>query len=121
MSEKHNKHEDECVIPGPILPNGNRVCAHLKSDRTIDFGEMGSFSDGACIPDSALLLEPRDDAPVFDIIGSVEDLKRQALTRCSEQKDQNEQAGPHDGPAMINSKAYRQGWDAIFGKNSAAN
>jgi hypothetical protein len=83
------------VIPGPAVPGGN-LCMRHSADHTMKVGMMGPVQDGAPLPDSAVLLEKRDGADVYDVVGSVADMRSAK------------------GPAKVTSESYRSGWDAVF-------
>lgn len=59
---------------------------------------MLPLEEGKSLPDDAMLLEQRKGSPVYDVIGSVEEMKK--------------------GPSKVNSPAFKRGWDNIFGKTT---
>jgi hypothetical protein len=87
---------DEFVIPGPPLPGGARMCLHHGTDHTVRTGVMKPMEDGKPIEEDAILLEQREGTGLYNVVGSVSDLKK--------------------GPSKVNSPAFRDGWDRIFGK-----
>jgi len=87
---------DEFVIPGPSLPGGARMCLHHGTDHTIRTGVMKPMEDGKPIEEDAVLLEQREGTGLYNVVGSVSDLKK--------------------GPSKVNSPAFRNGWDRVFGK-----
>lgn len=87
---------DEFVIPGPPLPGGARMCMHHGTDHTTRIGVMKPMVDGRPIEENAVLLEPREGTGLYNVVGSVSDMKK--------------------GPSKVNSPAYKKSWDRIFGK-----
>jgi hypothetical protein len=87
---------DEFVIPGPQLSGGARMCLHHGTDHTTRIGVMKPMEDGKPIGEDAVLLEQREGTGLYNVVGSVSDLKK--------------------GPSKVNSPAFRSGWDRIFGK-----
>lgn len=88
----------DVAIPGPELPNGDRLCiAHHNHETRI--GVLQKMRPGEPLPDHAHLVSPIEGTPMYEIGESVADLKRGGK-----------------GPAKVNSKAYREGYDRIFGK-----
>lgn len=87
---------DEFVIPGPPLPGGARMCLHHAEDHTVRPGVMKPMEHGKPIEEDAMLLEQREGTGLYNVVGSLSDLKK--------------------GPSKVNSPAFKEGWDRIFGK-----
>jgi hypothetical protein len=87
---------DEFVVPGPQLPGGARMCLHHGVDHTVRAGVMKPMEDGKPIEEDAVLLEQREGTGLYNVVGSVSDLKK--------------------GPSKVNSPAFKSGWDRVFGK-----
>lgn len=105
-----NKNNKEFVIAGPQLSNGNNVAIYHHSDRSISTGELINNQDGKPLSDDAILVQNRKGTPIFDVVGSVRDMKHFASEPIVEHST--------SGPAMVTSDLYRNGWDNIFGKKS---
>jgi len=88
------------VIPGPALPNGDRICVAHKDGHQLEAAVLHHAKPGEPMPDDAVLVSPMEGTPYYEIGESVADLKR----------------GASKGPSRVNSKAFRDGWDGIFGK-----
>lgn len=86
----------EYVIPGPEMPNGDRLVLHHHADHSFTSGVMRQTPDGRPLRDDAVLVEPREGTPYYNVVGTVAELKK--------------------GPSKVNSPAFKRGWDNIFGK-----
>lgn len=86
---------DEFIIPGPHLPDGSRMCLRHAPDHGVRQGVMRPLENGRPLSEDAVLLEPREGTPFYNIVGSVADMKK--------------------GPSKVVTNAYRKGWDAVFG------
>jgi hypothetical protein len=91
---------DEYVLPGPTLPNGNQLILHHHEDHTITHGVIRPRREGAPLDDSTILFEPREGTPLYNVVGTVGELKRGEVRK---------------GPSKAVSNAYRKGWDSVFG------
>lgn len=87
---------------GPELPGGFRPFVRHTADHTIQAGVMKKIEEGEPIYDNALYLKPIE-GDRFEVVGTF-------------QKDASSTA--KSGPAKVNTKAYRDNWDNIFGKKS---
>lgn len=87
---------DEFIIPGPHLPDGSRMCLRHAPDHGVRQGIMRPLESGRSLSEDAVLLEPREGTPFYNIVGSVADMKK--------------------GPSKVVTNAYRKGWDAVFSK-----
>jgi hypothetical protein len=90
-----NSDNDDFVIPGPPLSNGSNICIRHSADHSLQIGEMRPLKKES-LSDDTILLFPREGSHVYNVIGSIGDLKK--------------------GPLMVNSQAYKNGWESIFGK-----
>jgi hypothetical protein len=95
-----NCNNEDFVIPGPQLPNGNSICIRHSADHSLTLGEVHPVKEGEPLHDDAVLLKHRENSGVYDIIGSVGDMK----------------AGK---PSMVNSQQYKDRWESIFGGRTA--
>lgn len=86
---------DEYVLPGPTLPNGNQLILHHHADHTVTPGVLKPNREGVPLDDSTIIVEPREDSPLYSVVGTVGELKK--------------------GPSKVVSNAYRKGWDNVFG------
>lgn len=92
--------DDDFVVPGPPLPNGNNICIRHAADHSLSLGEVHAVKEGEPIHDDAVLLHRREGSGVYDVVGSVGDMK----------------AGK---PSMVNSQQYKDRWESIFGGRTA--
>ena len=90
---------ENVVIAGPELPNGGRICIHHDGEHGVSMGEMHPLEHGVPLPDDAVLVSHRH-GNVYDVGESVESMKK--------------------GPSQVSTKAYRDGYDRIFGKKTDA-
>lgn len=108
MSEDDKKgpchHDGHYLIPGPELPNGDRLCVEHKEGHELRAGVMHMAKEGEPMPDDAVVIKPMEGTPFYEVGESVADLKAGA-------------AGAK-GPAKVNSAAFRDGYDRIFGKRA---
>jgi hypothetical protein len=88
---------------GPELPGGFRPFVRHTSDHTIQTGVMKKIEEGEPIYDNAMYLKPLDGNR-FEVVS---ELRKDA------------EATTKSGPAKVNTKAYRDNWDGIFGKKTA--
>lgn len=103
--EPHGCDGDEFVIPGPPLPNGGRACIHHAEDHTVRPGVLMPMEEGKAIPDNAMLLEAREGTNLYNVVGSIASMKEERQER--------------KGPSKVNSRAFKNGWDNIFGVTKA--
>ena len=101
-----NKYDNEYVIAGPSLPNGNNAAIYHHNDNSISFGEIGARADGKSLSDDTILVQNRQGTSFFDVIGSVGEMKHPSTEECLK-----------SGPAMVASDEYRAGWDQTFKNN----
>jgi hypothetical protein len=95
----------EFVTLGPSLPDGS-VMAVKSSDDGIQFGTLHKINEGDSLLGKDLVrLSPVDNLPLYEMEhiydGSIPDQK-------------------NSGPSMVNSRAYRDGWDNIFGNKKSS-
>lgn len=94
--------EDFAVLGPPADGGGQYVLRHL-SDCSWQAGVLRPLEDGKPVHGEIVCLRPREDGgPGY----AVESVNAGGKTSGS-------------GPAMVNSKAFRDGWDGIFGKKVA--
>lgn len=78
-------------IPGP---DGSVPVLRHRADHSLEAGALVPVRDGEPLVGELVRVRPRDDGPGF----SVESLYTPS------------------GPPLFNSRAYRDGWDAIWGR-----
>lgn len=87
---------------GPDLGNGSRPFVRHTADHKIEMGVMTPVKEGQPILPGAFHLESIPGTDRYKVEG--------ALPASESAK----------GPAKVNSGAYRDGWDGIFGKRPIA-
>lgn len=95
------------LVAGPELEGGVRPFIRHTADHEIHVGTMRLVKEGApMMPgEGAFALRDRGEGH-FDVTPLVE--------------PQPKAEGGHKGPARVNTRAYQEGWDALFGKRPAA-
>jgi len=99
MSEEKTK---DVVLPvGPSDEDGSFPAVRMSDDGTVGIGRFTPFRDGRPLePGTELVhLSRREGSLAMDL---------EVLYRTP-----GPQRGP--GPAMVNSREYRSGWDDVFG------
>lgn len=86
-------HGDSIVI-GPPISDEAHLCVRHTADHQLAVGVVRPVRDGEPIGDSAVTLEPKG-GPLYAVRPTLD---------------------PAKGPAKIATRAYRDGWDSIFGK-----
>ena len=89
------------MIPGPELPNGDRLCLTHNENHESGVGIMMRIKHGKPIPDEARMVSPIEGTPLYRIGESVAEMKSASI-----------------GPAKVNSRDYKSGYDRVFGKKS---
>lgn len=92
---------EEFVIPGPGLPGGGRAALHHRADHTLEAAVMYPLQEGSPIPENAVLVRRRGGgSELYDVEGTVADMRK--------------------GPSKVVTKAYRDGYDRVFGKRDGS-
>lgn len=86
--------EDRLII-GPQLPDGSYTYVRHTEDHAIEGGAFRQHPAGEPLGDDSFRLIPRGDGQ-YAVRPAVDN--------------------PAKGPAKVATKAYREGWDSIFGK-----
>ena len=93
--------QDVVVLRGPT-DDGEGVSVLRARNGSVESAELRAVKQGASIEGAELIrLLPRQGSPV------VWNVRVEYDGRASSQ---------HAGPAKVSSRAYRRGWDAIFGE-----
>jgi hypothetical protein len=90
---------------GPDLGNGMRPFIRHTADHKIVAGVMSPVREGQPLMPGAFNLEPIAGTDRF----TVEDLPSMPVPQMAAPP-------PSKGPAMVTTKAYRSGWDNVFGQ-----
>lgn len=99
----------DVVVLGPPTADGTGVHVIRARDEKLEAGELRVMQEGRPISGEVLTLKPRKENPrVCDVADSYRPPPG-AIARASEPP-------PHKGPARVATKAYRDGWDEIFGQ-----
>jgi hypothetical protein len=91
-------------------------------DGRVETGELRAAREGQPILGELVTLKPRaEHASLYDVevvaSGPVADRARAAREATDDEPERARPAPalPHKGPALVNSDAYREGWEALFG------
>lgn len=93
MSKKEEPGDDFAIL-GPETAGGVHVARHYP-DHSWRTGVFRPLTEGEPVYGEVVCLEPRDDG-TYSV----------------------QPAESGSGPAMVNNKAFRDGWDGIFGKKA---
>lgn len=94
----------ELVVLGPCLPDGSTAAIKFDPDHGLQRGVLKQIGEGESLLGKELVdLERIGDSPIFE------------MTRIYDGRTQNQKSHDSHGPSMVNSQAYRDGWDSIFG------
>ena len=93
-------------------PSGKGFNILRQRDQRLELGAIQPLEQGQAIHGEVVRLHPREDAQnLFD-----------AETLFSPEPDSSPSNAPsRKGPAKVTSEAYRQQWDAIFGRRKTKN
>ena len=96
----------DVVLLGPPTADGAGLHVIRARDERIEAGELRALEEGRPIVGEVLTLKPRESNPqICDVTDSY-----------SPQAASSEPAQlGHKGPAKVATRAYREGWDEIFG------
>jgi hypothetical protein len=85
---------------------GFQVLRRRGDDRPVELGAIRPLKEGKPIDGEVVSLRPRKDVPfAFDVKTELEVPAAEPPARATS-----------DGPAQVANRAYRDGWDAIWGK-----
>jgi hypothetical protein len=103
MEDDDGKSDDFAILGPPADGGGNHVLRH-RPDCSWEAGIVKPLEDGKPINGELVYLRPREDGgPGY----AVESIDAGLPVRPS-------------GPSMVNSRAFRDGWDGIFGHRAPA-
>jgi len=95
--------DHECTLGGDVIqaiappsPDGRVQCVRHTKDHQIEFGCITPLKDGRPIVGTPIRTMPRGDG-LLQVV---------------------EEAEESSGPANVNSRAYLEGWDRIFGNRA---
>jgi hypothetical protein len=100
------------VVPGSVLPNGNRIGIYHDENCNIYPGEIISVREGQPLSnDKRLLLLEKDnpESSVLRVIGEIPEKHATSPEETSSGK-----------PAMYNNRLFLNNWDQTFRKNPAS-
>ena len=101
------------LIAGPVLPGGVRPFIQHTADHNIMVGTMRQVPEGTPIhPGEGVLALSDKGGGRYDVTTLLEPGEPTAA--------QSGATAGHKGPARVNTKAYQDGWDALFGKKPVA-
>jgi hypothetical protein len=98
--EKKTDNHSDVIAVGPVLPNGDITFVRQREEDTgtvIESGTMRVLPEG-----------PPEDKP-----DDVSDVLR--ISHLQDNLYRVDEVVHKGGPAMVNSAAYKSGWDTIFG------
>lgn len=104
MTDKKDGQCDESDVAflGPPAPGGGVHVLRHRSDHSMETGVLRPLEDGRPIHGEIVQIRKRENGPGFDVLPPEDALAGQG------------------GPPMVNSQAYKDGWDTIFGKKTPA-
>lgn len=110
MADDNNDNGNDLMKVGPDLGNGVRPYIRHKADCSMETGWVKPHADGEPVgyADGLVQLEGRKGDDVFNV-----------RTLYERPRQPGDVAGDKNGPAMVSSPAYRDGWDRIFGSKAA--
>jgi hypothetical protein len=88
----------DCLIPGPELEGGGCLAIHHKPDHSIEPAIMYPFKEGSPISEDARIAVRREGSDYYEMSESISSMKK--------------------GPPNVTTKAYREGFDRIFGNKN---
>jgi hypothetical protein len=98
MRDEKPTRKDRIVLLGPVGPDRSFPALRLSADKSV-VGIMTPVVDGQSLGEQDVLsLEPLSGTGVYEATVLYEG-----------------RPSPHAGPAMVNSREFRSGWDAVFG------
>lgn len=98
----------DVVVLGPKTKDGEGVHVLRARDERVEAGELRGLKEGRPVVGEIVTLEPRADNPL------VCDVRESFST-----SDATPESASRKGPAKVVSRAYRDGWDEIFGSDAA--
>lgn len=99
MTGPKKPQKDTLVLGAPLADEGKHSCTVFKQD-------------GTSFPGYVRLLEEGETSEPHEVTARITHLAGNVY-------DYEEDPGQRGGPAMVNSSAYRSGWDTIFGSKTA--
>lgn len=106
-SEKPPPGKDLMLIAGPEGPGGWVPCVRHRPDHTVTVGAVKPMRDGDPMISGELIAIKEGEGPVHEVetlwAGPNEAAAAEGISSSG------------NGPVMVNSKAYGDGWDRIFG------
>lgn len=98
----------DVVLVGEPKEGGAVDVVRLREDR-VEAGELRPIEEGKPLYGELVKLSPRGEHPrLFDV-----DVLAAAPPRQSDAAERG-----HRGPALVNSEAFREGWESVFGSRS---
>jgi hypothetical protein len=94
------KDERDVIFVGPENGRGGNVALRCRGGMVTDAGSIHPLENGKPIMGEAVRLHPRDEGGGYYMEYLVEPAE----------------PGKSKGPTKVNSRAYRDNWDEIFGK-----
>lgn len=102
---------NDVVLLGPPTADGAGVHVIRAREEGIETGELRALQEGRPITGEIVTLKPRKENPrICDVADSY----------SPSSGSRGAQGAGHKGPARVASKAYREGWDEIFGSSSTS-
>ncbi|KKL73256.1 hypothetical protein LCGC14_2076740 [marine sediment metagenome] len=96
----NEKNDRDVMVIGPCNGDGSHVAIRYRNGEPLDSGSLRRLKHGRPISGEPVRLHPHEEGPGNDVEYLLTD-------------------GPElDGPAMVNSQAFRNGWDEIFEKRN---
>jgi hypothetical protein len=103
--------KEDVVFVHSAAPGGEGLRVIRKREDTLEIGEIRAAKEGQPLHGDLVRLKPRAES---DRLFDVEVL----VSREETQRALPAHAAPaHPGPAQVATNAYRDGWEAIFGRS----
>ncbi|MFO0551897.1 MAG: hypothetical protein U0271_26150 [Polyangiaceae bacterium] len=111
VTEAAARQRDMLIVGGPSS-DGNGVQVVRIQDDQVQAGELRAVREGQPIVGECVRLHQR---PEHERLYDVEVLAKTAPSSPKVEPKSEAQGASRKGPAMVNSEAFRNGWEGIFG------
>jgi hypothetical protein len=108
--ETESQDRDVVVLRGPT-EDGEGIAVYRARDGNLEAGELRALKQGAPMSGEVVRLVPREGSPVLWNVRVEFDARE---TAAPEPAAATTGGKGHAGPARVSTRAYREGWDAIF-------
>lgn len=95
--DKHEHPGEDFVVLGPKTEDGRQTAIRHREDHTVELCEVYPVQDGRPISENSEIVQLSGEGPVYRVESST-----------------------RKGPAKVANRAFRENYDAIFGKKAAS-